>query len=106
MIQFYHHKEELNRHIESVHEGKETFKLNYCGTGFSLKGNLNSHIESFHAGKKLFKCNGCVTDFSLIRNMNTYIHSVHGLLKDQCISRKYLSKSMLLKNSCISSNIF
>ena len=58
------YSDKLNNHIESNHEGKEPFKCNDCGVGFSLKGNLNRHIESVHEGKKLLKCNDCGTGFS------------------------------------------
>jgi predicted nucleic acid binding AN1-type Zn finger protein len=54
----------MNGHIESVHEGKESFKCNVCDTAFSEKNKLNGHIESVHEGKKPFKCNDCGTAFS------------------------------------------
>ena len=44
----------MNGHIESVHEGKKSFKCNVCGTVFSEKSYLNGHIESVHDRKKPF----------------------------------------------------
>ena len=40
------------------------FKCIDCGKGYSQKGNLNRHIESVHEGMKLFKCNDCDAAFS------------------------------------------
>ena len=41
------------RHVESVHEGKKSFKCNVRDTPFSEKSNLNGHIESVHGGFQL-----------------------------------------------------
>ena len=48
-------KGDLNRHVISVPEGKNTFICNFCDACFSHKGNLNRHIKSFHEKKKPFK---------------------------------------------------
>ena len=61
----------LNRHIESVHEGKKSFKCNVYDTAFSEKSTLNGHIESVHDRKKPFQCNICDSCFS--KNMNRHI---------------------------------
>ena len=45
---------DLNRHIESVHENKNTFECSICDTSFTEKQSLNGHIESVHKGKKQF----------------------------------------------------
>ena len=49
----------LNKHIESVHEGKKQFQYNVCNTSFSRTGHLNGDIVSVHEGKKPFKFNDC-----------------------------------------------
>ena len=41
------------RHVESVHEGKKSFKCNVRDTPFSEKCNLNGHIESVHDSKHI-----------------------------------------------------
>ena len=41
------------RHVESVHEGKKSFKCNVRDTPFSEKCNLNGHIESVHDSKNI-----------------------------------------------------
>ena len=50
----------LNRHIESVHEGKKSFKCNVCDTAFSEKSNLNGHIESVHDRKSFFNATSVI----------------------------------------------
>ena len=44
-------KGKLNRHIASVHEGKEPFKCPTCDASFARKDNLNRHIAVVHEGK-------------------------------------------------------
>ena len=48
-------KTHLNRHIESVHEGKRPFMCNICDTNFALKCNMKRHISSVHEWKKHLK---------------------------------------------------
>ena len=36
----------------SVHEGKNPYNCSYCNGGFSRKDNLKKHIVSVHEGKK------------------------------------------------------
>ena len=67
----------MNGHIESVHEGKKSFKCNVCDTAFSEKSYLNGHIESIHDRKKPFQCNICDASFSQKGDMNEHIESVH-----------------------------
>ena len=43
----FSHNWHLNRHIQSVYEGRTPFKCNDCGVPFSQKGNLNQHIANF-----------------------------------------------------------
>ena len=42
----------MNKHIESVHEGMNPFKCNYCDKSFPQKHHLNGHIKSVHELKK------------------------------------------------------
>ena len=67
-------KQDLNRHIESVHEGKKSFKCNICDAGFTHKANLNKHIDAVHKEKKKFKCTICdEVFFSQKQDLNRHI---------------------------------
>ena len=48
-------KQNLKRHIQSVHEGKKQHKCSICDYTFSQKGHVKQHIESVHGGKKQHK---------------------------------------------------
>ena len=50
----------MNRHVESVHEGKKPFKCDICDYRDALKrGQINRHVASVHEEKKPFKCDIC-----------------------------------------------
>ena len=42
------------RHIASVHEGKKTFKCEFCDFSSFQKGNVNQHVAVVHEKKKPF----------------------------------------------------
>ena len=47
----------MNRHVSMVHEGKKTFKCDFCDYSCSQKNVIKSHVasvhvESVHGGKK------------------------------------------------------
>ena len=41
----------LNTQFAAVHEEKKSFKCNICDKVFSQKQDINRHIESVHEGK-------------------------------------------------------
>ena len=49
----------MNKHVESVHEGKKPFKCDICDYSSSQKGHLKTHVASVHEGQKTFKCHIC-----------------------------------------------
>jgi uncharacterized C2H2 Zn-finger protein len=49
-------KLDVNRHIDSVHEGKRPYKCSFCKVSFGIKQNLTRHVTSVHEKKKPFKC--------------------------------------------------
>ena len=48
-------KLDVNRHLDSVHEGKRPYKCSFCNISFGIKQNLTRHITSVHEKKKPFK---------------------------------------------------
>ena len=77
VIQIFFLNVNLNKHIESVHDGKKAFKCNICDASFSQKGNLNVHIDSVHEEMKPFKCKICDASFSRKATLKRHIESVH-----------------------------
>ena len=92
----FYWKSNLNRHIESVHEERKSFKCADCGKAFSHKHTLNGHIESVHEGKKPFKCNICDASFTSKMSFLSAVHEVKmavdrrtaGICKKAVIVRK------------------
>ena len=52
-------KENLKRHIQSLHEEQTHHKCSLCDYARSGKLNLDRHIQSVHEGKKPHKCTIC-----------------------------------------------
>ena len=76
-------KQNLNRHIASVHEGKKPFKCNNCEASFSEKQHVKRHIQSVHKGKGTFqgkktvKCTICDANFTRREHMKRHVISIH-----------------------------
>ena len=102
-------KKTLDRHIKTVHEGKDTPKFKIpCTTDpqisnkgqiqnqvssvhdgkKSLKSNpvkkneLDNNIKKVHDGKKPFGCNSCSKSFGSEKNLTSHINVVHGSNKE------------------------
>ena len=45
----------LKRHVESVHEGKKSYKCTQCDLKFKAKQNLKKHIAKVHEKPKEFE---------------------------------------------------
>ena len=52
-------KQDLNKHIQAVHEGKKNFKCDICDTRFSRKDSMNRHISLVHENNKPHKWKLC-----------------------------------------------
>ena len=48
-------KQNLQKHVEAVHEGIKPFKCSVCDVKFANEQNLKTHIETIHEGIKSFK---------------------------------------------------
>ncbi len=59
-----------------AHEGKKPFKCNMCDVGFVSKEDLNRHIASLHEGWKL-QCDYCAKSFTTEGNLKNHIVIVH-----------------------------
>ena len=101
--------ENLNRHINTIHEGERNYKWNsYCSKYFTTSGSLRNHkdapwrtkklklwclwkiihfiralkkhINIFHEGQKNYKCDACEKSFTQLENLIQHVNRVH---KDQ-----------------------
>ena len=62
--------------MDSVHEGKKPFHCNTCDYSTSRKEQLQTHIESVHQGKK-FNCQTCDLNLSDEMSLIEHIVFVH-----------------------------
>ena len=89
-------KNNLTRHMTSVHAGKKPFRCDICDYSCSQKGDLNKHVASVHEEKKPFKCDIC--DYSCFQkgDMKRHIVSVHeGKKPFKCDICDYSQKSQI-----------
>ena len=53
-------KENLNRHVQTIHEDNTQFKCSMCDKNFKRKDKLVSHIKEVHEkGKEKVACPKC-----------------------------------------------
>ena len=69
-------KSNLNRHVESVHEGNKPFKCDFCVYSCTQRNKLNIHVDSVHDGKKPFKCVICDYRSSTKQTIKRHVLSV------------------------------
>ena len=71
----------LKKHIQTVHEGKNQFKCNFCDHECATNYHLKRHIEGVHERIKPFKCNICDYESATKANLNKHVESVHEGIK-------------------------
>lgn len=71
-------KHDLKTHINTVHDGKNSFKCDTCVCEFAEYEGLKCHIDAAHEGMKTFKCN--VSGMNLLGQieLNSHMTSTHG----------------------------
>ena len=67
----------LKRHISKVHEGSEALKYPKCDETFNRKDNFQRHISSAHEGKKKFQCSQCDKSYARKDLLKNHITSFH-----------------------------
>jgi len=70
-------KNNLKRHINTIHLKQQNFKCEHCESAFGLKDNLNRHINTIHLKQQNFKCEHCESAFGQKCGLKTHINTVH-----------------------------
>ena len=65
----------IERHNDSVHEGKKSFQCNLCGIEFSHQDAFKRHLKKFHNEKKQlqFKWKTAITSENEVENLSQCI---------------------------------
>ncbi|CAF4837531.1 unnamed protein product, partial [Rotaria socialis] len=85
-------KENLRRHMLSVHEKLKPHKCPHCEYASSVKGPLSQHIKAVHEKLKPHKCSHCEYACSQKGDLSKHIKSVHVKLKPyRCPHCEYAS---------------
>ena len=70
-------KRSLERHIETIHDGKKRHQCSLCDASYNNKSLLDGHVQVVHEGKK-FECTLCNKGkYNQKRNLNLHIRTVH-----------------------------
>ena len=68
-------KPALEKHVESVHEGKKEFKCKECEKKFTQSSNMKAHIAAVHEKKKPHTCEICDAKFPNRQSLSN--HTAH-----------------------------
>ena len=80
----YSTRQNLNKHINAIHEKIKPFKCDLCDYACSQKSSMNSHKKHVHEGFK-FTCDSCDKQFSSRRNLTAHVEGYHNKNKDSNI---------------------
>ena len=56
-------KQNVEKHVKTVHENMKDFECNPCEKRFSLKNHLETHFKLVHEKIKAYKCSFCAKSF-------------------------------------------
>ena len=78
-------KDNLERHVMTVHEKIKAYQCEYCDKNFGEKQNLKSHLKSVHENenRKDFSCNVCDEKFLYNSNLKRHILQFHMKIKSK-----------------------
>ena len=68
-------------HKESVHEGYNPFRCDYCEQKFTTEDFLNTHVVNVHKGINLFFFFYCVLGFETKELLEFHVEEVHDLFQ-------------------------
>ena len=74
-------KTTLNRHVQSVHEGKKPFECSICNIKFARKDYLKKHVSVHGTKKKQFNCTICNVSFTEEKELQMHVESSHEIGK-------------------------
>ncbi len=84
----FHLKDNMNKHIEIVHEkahGKR-FQCPHCGKRFTVKGNMMQHVMGVHLKQFQYNCTDCKHGFrrkkDLLSHMQAHNDPAHPFIDD------------------------
>ena len=67
-------KDNLKKHVQSVHEKLKPYNCRQCGKAFSMKQHCKEHEESIHDGIT-HSCDFCEMTFTTKGHLRTHIKS-------------------------------
>ena len=88
-------KEELNPHIETVHNDEKDFSCEECTFISKVQDKLNRHIETVHNDGKKISCQKCSFVCNSEDELTRHIKTVHKTTFPQKVGK--LVKSIFLK---------
>ena len=77
-------KENLGRHIKTVHEGLRQFQCGSCGRRFSDARSCIDHEDVTHRGIKKYKCHLCEKSFGQKPGLRQHIETFHEGKRHMC----------------------
>lgn len=67
----------LERHVNEIHEREKSVKCSQCEEVFARKQQLTRHIKDVHKKEKNYKCSQCEVVFAREQNLTQHIKELH-----------------------------
>ena len=71
------YQKDLQRHINTVHDGKKPYKCDLCNSDYKRKDDLEKHKMIVHEVKNPFQCHICSADFVHKKTLKNHIKNIH-----------------------------
>ena len=85
-------RQDLERHINGVHQNLRPFECDICGDSFTQQNALDDHKAAKHANLKLLECPDCDEKFKHFKELENHIKSFHTVTDHRCSHcKKYFS---------------
>ena len=80
------YQKDLQRHVDTVHDGKKPYKCDLCNSDYKRKDQLEKHNMIAHEEKNPFQCHICSANFVNKKALKSHIKNIHEGIKPSILN--------------------